>query len=344
MEFIPEWAPNVHPMFVHFPIGLLFTALALDLLGLLTSKLTWLRAAAILLYVLGALAALFAYLSGESAAEDILVPAAAEGLLTEHEQLAFWTLMFFGVYAVVRLVIEALTRGGRLWMRVALLILAVPGAVLVWETAEHGSELVYNHGVGVRAVAGERESPEAPAAPQASGIELNENGSWNWRPTGAAPNDSLVRWIEGSPNDLTLTADSTAGAVLRSAQAPIMFVVDSDLEKTQVAAELNPGDAGIMLVHHLQPNGDFEFLELVDGRLRLGRMRDGQVSVADSAEVDAGGWLRLRAAGDGSHFRGYVNDRLLVHAHWTALPPGPAGIRITRADTLQLRSLGAQPL
>ena len=344
MEIIPEWAPNVHPMFVHFPIGLLFTALALDLLGLLASKLTWLRAAAILLYILGALAALFAYLSGRSAAEDILVPATAEGLLTEHEQLALWTLLFFGVYAVLRLVIEALTRGGRLWVRIGLMVLALPGAVLVWETAEHGSELVYNHGVGVRALAEVREDPEPSTAPQGSGIERDENGSWSWRPTGTAPNDSLVRWIEGSPNDLTMTGDSAAGAVIRPATAPIMFVVDSDFEKAQVAAELNPGDAGVMLVHHLQPNGDFEFLELIDGRLRLGRMRDGQASVADSAEVDADGWLRLRAAGDASHFRGYVNDRLLVHAHWTALPPGPAGLRITRADTLKIRSLSAQPL
>ncbi len=34
MNLVPEWAPNLHPLLVHFPIGLLTTAAALDFVAL----------------------------------------------------------------------------------------------------------------------------------------------------------------------------------------------------------------------------------------------------------------------------------------------------------------------
>jgi len=33
MELIPDWAPNIHPMIVHFPIAILLAAIGADLLG-----------------------------------------------------------------------------------------------------------------------------------------------------------------------------------------------------------------------------------------------------------------------------------------------------------------------
>ena len=33
MELVPEWAPNIHPMIVHFPIAILLAAIGADLLG-----------------------------------------------------------------------------------------------------------------------------------------------------------------------------------------------------------------------------------------------------------------------------------------------------------------------
>lgn len=30
MNLVPEWAPNVHPLIVHFPIALLFAAVLVD--------------------------------------------------------------------------------------------------------------------------------------------------------------------------------------------------------------------------------------------------------------------------------------------------------------------------
>ena len=33
MNLVPDWAPNIHPLLVHFPIALLSTAVAADVVG-----------------------------------------------------------------------------------------------------------------------------------------------------------------------------------------------------------------------------------------------------------------------------------------------------------------------
>jgi uncharacterized membrane protein len=33
MNLVPDWAPNIHPLLVHFPIALLYAAIAVDLVG-----------------------------------------------------------------------------------------------------------------------------------------------------------------------------------------------------------------------------------------------------------------------------------------------------------------------
>jgi uncharacterized membrane protein len=33
IRLVPVWAPNVHPMLVHFPIALLFTGVILDMIA-----------------------------------------------------------------------------------------------------------------------------------------------------------------------------------------------------------------------------------------------------------------------------------------------------------------------
>ncbi len=50
MELIPDWAPNVHPMVVHFPIAFVAGALGADLLSLVVRRWTWLRPATVALY------------------------------------------------------------------------------------------------------------------------------------------------------------------------------------------------------------------------------------------------------------------------------------------------------
>ena len=152
IPLVPAWAPNVHPMVVHFPIALLFTSVLLDLLAysLPGRARVLLRDVGSVLGIIGAVAALVTYLTGRAAAQTVLIPGMAHALVNAHWEWAFWTLWYFAGLAVVR-VAMLLLRGRAIGPRTtaALAITGLIGLGLLFETADRGAELVYGQGVGV---------------------------------------------------------------------------------------------------------------------------------------------------------------------------------------------------
>lgn len=147
---IPQWAPNIHPLIVHFPIGILIAAFIFDVVAFfLSEKYPWLNPTVVTaLYVVGTAFTLITYYSGQEAAEVVKVSAAAKEVLRQHSQLGLYTLLFFGFYITVRLALTwdraTIKRG----LHAGLIIAAFLGLGLLYVTAEHGGKLVYGYGVG----------------------------------------------------------------------------------------------------------------------------------------------------------------------------------------------------
>ena len=157
MFSLPEWAPGVHPLIIHFPIALLSIAVLFDLVALLAPrKKDVIRAFAVTLFALGAVAALAAFFTGRAAADAVEVPAAAQTLLTDHADWAERTVWFFGLFALARLAMLWFERKGRLPAGQALHILAfvigAGGIFLLFQTGDRGAQMVFKYGVGVQAV------------------------------------------------------------------------------------------------------------------------------------------------------------------------------------------------
>src|SRR5215213_10476126 len=105
MSLIPDWAPNIHPVLVHFPIALLVTAAALDLIACLLRRNRRLRDTATILYVIGTLAALAAYVTGRAASQTIWLPGMAHAVVSDHWDWAWRVVWFFGIVTTLRLVL-----------------------------------------------------------------------------------------------------------------------------------------------------------------------------------------------------------------------------------------------
>jgi uncharacterized membrane protein len=148
MSLLPGWAPNVHPLLVHFPIALLVTAAALDLVACLLRRHRRVRDAATLLYVIGTLAAFAAYATGRAASQTIWVPGMAHALVTDHWNWAYRAIWFFGIMTTVRLVL--LRASGRAAVVVAFALAGLVGIWLIRETGDRGGQLVYQYRAGVR--------------------------------------------------------------------------------------------------------------------------------------------------------------------------------------------------
>jgi len=146
--------PVLHPKLVHFPIALLIVAVGFDLACLTLRRHAWIDRGATTLYLLGALGAVAAFLSGRQAEETVEAAAPAlEGLLEDHEAWAVRVLCVFIPAALARLWITWRARHEgevrSLPLRASLLLLVLAGLWILFETAERGGDLVYKHGAGL---------------------------------------------------------------------------------------------------------------------------------------------------------------------------------------------------
>jgi uncharacterized membrane protein len=149
MNLVPDWAPNIHPFLVHFPIALLSTAAVVDLVGWAFRRNTLLRQFATVLYVLGTGAAAATYFTGRAASQAIWLPGMAQAVLREHWDWALRTLWFFAIVTSVRLwLLRPSRRDPGPAVIAALALAGLVGIGLLLETGERGGRLVYQHGVG----------------------------------------------------------------------------------------------------------------------------------------------------------------------------------------------------
>ena len=150
MNLVPNWAPNIHPLVVHFPLALLLTAVGVDAVGLALRCNRRLRFVASVLYVLGTLTLAAAYFTGRSAAATVWLPGMAHAAVTEHWAWAFRAIWFFGVLTVARLLLLWRLQAEPRPAVVALLTVAgLIGGFLLGEAGDRGATLVYRHGVGI---------------------------------------------------------------------------------------------------------------------------------------------------------------------------------------------------
>jgi uncharacterized membrane protein len=152
MSLIPAWAPNLHPLLVHFPVTLLLGAVALDMASLVMPARPALRDTATLFYCAGAVLAMAAYFTGLGAAQGMTVSPAASAALTAHFTWADRTTWFFVFFASLRIAFSYIWRPSASWAAVVVLLAALAGIGMLAVTAEHGGRLVFRHGLGVATV------------------------------------------------------------------------------------------------------------------------------------------------------------------------------------------------
>jgi len=351
---LPDWAPNLHPLIVHFPIALLFLAVGFDLATwLLRRPLALVRVTAVL-YALGALSALVAFLTGRAAADSLDLPTAVIPAVTTHADWAERTVWFFGVFALIRLTLAWWRHwlACAAWLQGLLLLLGAGGLWLLYETGEHGAELVYAHGLGVapvRTLQHERDSLAQVLQRQQAAAQFEHlaEGGWRWTPgSGAEPilTDTFTV-LEGSLSTISWTP-VPEGLRLTLSNAPLLLVGPGTLSGTEMRARLRLDSlAGrVRLVYHVQDRQNYDFLELSRERVRQGRLEDGRVRIFDETPLEASRWLDVRVVAYGTHFRGYVNGRLVTHGHGPTASPGPAGLWLQEPGVLLIQSLTVQPV
>ena len=146
---IPTWAPNLHPLIVHFPIVLLITAVVIDLIDVFLQRPAWLGAAAASLYAAGAVSAIVACFTVQGAASTVFVPGMALPIVDDHRTWALATAWYVGVTTTVRVMVRVAGFPRSRGQRTVLLVAGLVGVLLLQQAAQRGARLVYEQGVGV---------------------------------------------------------------------------------------------------------------------------------------------------------------------------------------------------
>ncbi len=353
MTLTPDWAPNIHPIIVHFPIALLVAGLIVDLVSLFMRRRAAVRDTATWLYCAGAATAILAYFTGRSGADAMLLSAQVTPLVGEHSDWAFRTTWFFAFYASARLAVSYILPPKPLVLGGAF-VLGLAGVGMLFETAEHGALLVYQHGLGVAAMTSDAPVEERVAETTTEqvdpGIVDLQNGSWMWRPVQGAE-AVLAEQFDWLDNDASHVAaeivdDAEKGPVLglHPHGMPVVFTTGEEIDSAQVDLYVNvDGFSGeLQLLLHVQDQQTFDFLSIADNVVKLGRMEAGVTSVFEEKPLERSGWLFLRVFGGDGHFRGYVNEELLTHGHADDLSPGPVGLRVSGTGTILIERIHVQ--
>jgi len=329
---LPDWAPNVHPLVIHFPIALLFVAALVDAIALVVrEKYPWVQTSSVGLYALGALGAAVAFLTGRDASDSVDLPAEALTTLNAHADWALYLVWFAGLYALVRVVALRFDRDQRLIVHLPLAVLGLVGLVLVQQTAERGGQMVYQHGVAVAAASGDAHDGMGMASPSSPD---------------APPDTSVVARLEvlsGAPAEgqtFSVEPGRPTLAVLPEALG--------DLE-ARATLDLSSFTGTAALVHHVQDAQTYDFLALdrpASGEvtLRQGRVENGAETTMDSGTAVLDGPAEIKAYAVGTHFRGYLAGEQLTHPHADAAPPGLVGLRLDGQGTVRVLALSATPV
>ena len=348
---LPEYLPGIHPLLIHFPIALLVSAVVVDLVAVVARH-ELARRAATWLLLAGTAFLPLTYWTGRHASDRVASPfPRAEAVMAEHADLAWWTLWVFITLAVFRLVLATRDRlQGRLHIAFAGLLVAA--TILLGVTADHGGQLVFDLGVGVRPV---REAPTSafePAPepdPAVLGPTVDADGTlrWSFQEGAAAVLDLFLEPLDGQlpaaavetqQAALVLTKVTPERTVLRLGDA-----VDTVSMKMRVRRDGFAGTIGLGL--HANDAATLDYLVWDGSTLTLGVRRDGRdEALASAPTTTANGWHEIELVATGTHFRGYIDGELLLHEHADAAPIGPAAILLEGTGKVRLDDIRITPI
>ena len=196
---------DLHPMVDHFSIALLIVAVLIDLVASMSPTRIWLRYTAVLLMILGALAAGASFFTGGMEADRIwkaLGPPARE-VLKRHDDLGLYLAITFGILALWRIMIQAF--GFMAGSRAIYLIVAVLAIVALGYQGYLGGVLVYDYGAGTALMASEP-VPSEGASPAA------EPSSAGPIPTVSVPTP-MATSTQGTPSAPAPASATSAGSM-----------------------------------------------------------------------------------------------------------------------------------
>ncbi len=355
MGFIPEWAPNIHPMLIHFPIVFLITAVLLDALNIVFRKNSWLHSAALFFYAVGIVSLVGVYFSGQQAADSVKVADSVYPAISDHANWALRSVWFWIALVAIRFALLFREYDRKTLVLSGLVLVGIVGNWFIFRTADQGAALVYKLGVGVKAVQIEEtasQTTELQPAREAENLVRLPDGTIKWeiREDALWILKKMLRWngAEGHQVITSIRKDEknrpVLSFVLRDNPTHFLFPEKFQSLSLESVVNLKGFQGSLYLTHHFLDSLNYDFLRVENGKMSLGRLVQGKVKILGAKPVDLNGWTTLKVVGTKGHFRGYLNGELVVHGHGKDYPAGAVGMILNGRGEVLLKSMVVKPL
>lgn len=353
MQLVPDWAPNIHPMIVHFPLVLLILAVLFDLIGLFLKKFDWIKKSSVLLYFLGTIGAIVAFLTGNTASDSINIPANAFSAVNDHADWAEITLWFFIVYTIIRLGLAFGIKSKPLAKIIItpIVLTGLLGIYFLYQTGDQGAKLVFGYGLGTGNIIKSGSETEAITNEDQisdSTFTVKEDGSWKLIADAGVIKvlSETFNWIDGSIGELSPMYDPDEAVLMFHQPKEAMFIYNNKIKSVQVTAKINIDNlkGEFELVHHFIDKNNYDFLGLKNGEISLSRKINGEIKIFGKDKLQSNGWIELKVVSDGTHFRGYVHNKLMVHGHDDEPKPGSVGMKFSGTGSVSFKRIETESL
>ena len=345
---IPDWLPNIHPLIVHFPIAILVFAVLMNGLAFILPRNWWDEFKSTLLYCFGTLCTIGAFYTGNQAADTIYLIAEAQNILSDHADWAKITMWYFALYSSIRIFLHYIGGLEKKWLQLLMFILVFPAIYSLHKTGENGTKMVYGFGAGTgQLLEKEQVIFETTQSSQDSlvlGFNLSENNDWKWTITKNGLEDlrSNFHWIHGDLPDLKPTI---VGKDILSLSANIEkneFLSHHYYQNIQldIYANLDSLIGEFKIIHHYLADESYDFVSIsAEGIVTQGRIKDGESIIFEKSQHSFDGLLFISVVGDGTHFRGYINEKMIAHGHGDEPNRGYVGLGLTGQGKVFIKSI-----
>ena len=202
--------------------------------------------------------------------------------------------------------------------------------------------MVYKFGIGVST---QKIKPQEKPVKVNTGIIIRNDGSWLWDFNQGKYNQNFTPFlfVEGM-SEYLMKNDEESG--LFTINKLVTFIMYGAVENVQIDVNLNVTEyeGTVSILHHYQSLNQYNFLEISSSEMILGRVIDGKREVMDTKAVLSNKWNSYRVVGSGRHFKGYLNDNLIVHGHASALDAGSVGLRVNGIGVLGIGRIETTPI
>jgi len=157
-----------------------------------------------------------------------------------------------------------------------------------------------------------------------------DNGSWRLLASGGvveALKDNF-QWVKGTFQSANPTVHTGETFIEFNVKEPILFLSKNKMKNLQIEVSLNLDsfNGSVYLVHHFNNENNFDFMKIGEGAVSLGKVKNEREHIIEESKLDIKNWVLIKNISDGDHFRGYIDNELLLHGHGDESDAGEVGL------------------